>query len=236
MSRFSLRRPIIYYRMSMKGRKSISFLLFFLCTIVIILMCLSIFTTKIYPTIIAICESKAKSIAIHISTYAVSQKLKHLKYEDLITYQKDNDEKISMIKADVIEMSKISSDISAFVQQELESSDNSTLKIPIGSFLGNDIMSSMGPDVKIRIIPVGNVESDFKTEFTSCGINQTRHKIYLQVKCKVRVVLPFASQPAESISMVPIAETVIVGSVPSSFYNLEGLNTLEKKDSIPLIK
>ena len=63
-----------------------------------------------------------------------------------------------------------------------------------------------------------------KSEFQSAGINQTLHKIYLDVSCNVRVLTPFSSIDEKVINQVLLAESVIVGNIPDTYYNLEGMN------------
>lgn len=63
-----------------------------------------------------------------------------------------------------------------------------------------------------------------KSEFSSAGINQTLHRIYLQIKCNVVILTPFSSVDESITSQVLLAEAVIVGDVPATYYNLEGMN------------
>ena len=63
--------------------------------------------------------------------------------------------------------------------------------MPSGSFTGINLLAGRGPGIKIRISSIGNVETDLRSEFTAQGINQTLHRIYLQVKCQVSILTPF---------------------------------------------
>ena len=59
-----------------------------------------------------------------------------------------------------------------------------------GNFTGNSLLAGCGPNVKVKVIPIGTVTTDFKTEFVSAGINQTRHRVYLTVYCTMYVAAP----------------------------------------------
>lgn len=85
------------------------------------------------------------------------------------------------------------------------------------------MLAGRGPGVKIRISSIGNVETDLKSEFYSQGINQTLHRIYLQVKCEVSILTPFENITKDITNQVLLAENVIVGKIPSTYYNLEGI-------------
>lgn len=93
-------------------------------------------------------------------------------------------------------------------------------------------MAGRGPGVKISISPIGDVETDLKSEFTSQGINQTLHRIYLNVKCKVNILTPFQDLEKEITNQVLLAENVIVGRIPNTYYNLEGINGSNALDII----
>lgn len=93
-----------------------------------------------------------------------------------------------------------------------------------GSFTGIKLLAGKGPGVKIQISPVGSVETDLRSEFTSQGINQTLHRVYLDVKCKVNILTPFKDIEKEIVNQVLLVENIIVGRIPETYYNLEGLN------------
>ena len=72
---------------------------------------------------------------------------------------------------------------------------------------------------------VGNVETDLISQFSQAGINQTLHRIYLNVSCKVTILTPFDSIEQEITNQVLIAEAVILGDVPATYYNLNGVKS-----------
>lgn len=86
------------------------------------------------------------------------------------------------------------------------------------------MLAGRGPGVKITISSVGDVETDLRSEFTSQGINQTLHRVYLQVKCNVNILTPFDNISREITNQVLLMENVIVGNIPNTYYNLEGIN------------
>lgn len=93
-----------------------------------------------------------------------------------------------------------------------------------GSFTGFKLLAGRGPGVKIKISTIGDVETDLRSEFTSQGINQTLHRVYLQVKCNVNILTPFDNISREITNQVLLMENVIVGNIPNTYYNLEGID------------
>uniref|UniRef100_UPI001A92EF92 sporulation protein YunB n=1 Tax=Clostridioides difficile TaxID=1496 RepID=UPI001A92EF92 len=68
------------------------------------------------------------------------------------------------------------------------------------------------------------VSVNFKTEFESSGINQTRHRIYLEAQTQVKVVIPLITSTKQIKAQIPICETIIVGDVPESYVNIPEKN------------
>ena len=64
------------------------------------------------------------------------------------------------------------------------------LDIALGTFTGLALLTGFGPDVSIKIMPIGTANCDFVSTFISAGINQTIHRIYLYTVCKVNIVTP----------------------------------------------
>lgn len=62
-----------------------------------------------------------------------------------------------------------------------------------------------------------------KSEFFAKGINQTLHRVYLTVDCEVSILTPFDSITKKISNQILIAENVIIGRIPETYYNLEGL-------------
>jgi sporulation protein YunB len=88
----------------------------------------------------------------------------------------------------------------------------------MGALTGARVLSSSGPAIPVRLMPIGTVGIDLKQEFTAEGINQTRHRIWIHATARMRVILPVATREVEVSADLPLSETVIVGPVPSSFY------------------
>lgn len=76
--------------------------------------------------------------------------------------------------------------------------------------------------MKIQISSIGTVETDLRSEFKSQGVNQTLHRLYLEVKCKVNILTPFKDIEKEITNQVLLLENVIVGKIPETYYNFNG--------------
>ena len=149
--------------------------------------------------------------------------MKEYNYQDLFSIEKDSNGNVAMIKSNVFPVNEIISNIALKIQKEIDNEGRDNVKIALGTFTGIDILSGRGPNVNVRVASIGNVETDLKSEFSAQGINQTLHRVYLQVKCQVSILTPFSNTEEDITNQVLIAENVIVGEIPSTYYNLEGL-------------
>lgn len=210
-----------------KHKKIKKRLIFFGCLLGVIFIIFEIFTTIIEPSLIAMCEIRANSIGVTVSSKAVKQVMEEVGYDiELVKLEKDNAGNIIALKANVVQMNYIASLIGSRTQQMYNELTDSYVQIPIGNFFGNALLAGRGPRIRVKIMPVGTVGSDFKTEFVSSGINQTRHRVYLQVVSSMRVIAPFSTKTIKVVNNVNVAETVLVGEVPNSYYNLESVDNI----------
>lgn len=215
-------RPKYYIRLfgQMNGKKS--FVLFFV-TIVLIVISSIYLLHSITPAIEIACQSRAKAIGIQITEQSVNEFIQNVEYETLMHITYNDQGKIIAISANIIELNKLSSQISYKIQEKLNNLDKVSVKIPITSMMGLNVFSGYGPDISIKLLPIGNIETKFETKFASEGINQTKHTIYMNILSNITVVAPFIGSGVECNSTVTIAETIIVGDIPATYYNIEGL-------------
>lgn len=164
-------------------------------------------------------ETRAKVTEI-VNSVIVNEYSKKFNYENIINVEKDKDGNIVMIKADTLRMSKISCDVALECQSQLKKVGTIGLKLPLGYIFKNNLLAFFGPNITIKMCPIGYIETKYLSDFESAGINQTRHKIYVQVKTNMRIIVPLNSKDIEIKNEVPISETIIVGKVPDTAINL----------------
>lgn len=186
------------------------------------------------PIFDTLCEDEAKGIATKITNEQATNVMQKYSYEDLFTIEKDKDGNITMIKSNVFPINAIISDVALYIQKEIDNLDRDDINIALGSFTGMKLLSGRGPYVKVRISTIGNIDTDLRSEFISQGINQTLHRVYLQVDCQMSILTPFDNFEKHISNQVLIAENIIVGKIPDSYYNLDGFKN--STDTVELIE
>jgi sporulation protein YunB len=176
------------------------------------------------PSIINIAEFRATQMATEAINQAIRQKVKdnNLQYQDFVQVHKDNEGRIVLIQANTVKTNQLAADITLAVQSTLQRLTGQTLFIPLGQLTGTYLLASRGPRIKVTIMPVGKVLVDVADKFEQAGINQTHHYIYLDFQTKIRIAIPTMKKESQVATKVPLAESVIVGEVPSTFVNISG--------------
>ena len=218
----------MYNRTPIKKRKSlkkvkIRFLIIIICTLIIFIF-YSI-NKNLSPAIIAVADSELRARTLDIiNTNIQTIYDEEFKDIDLVSAEKDSNDKIVMVKADTVRLNTLATKISLKGQDELEKMGKVGFKIPLGYVSKVSILSYLGPDIIVKMRPIGRVEVSYESVFESAGINQTRLKIYMNVKSTMQIILPFESRDLEVVNNVPVCETIIVGEIPRTILGSDVLS------------
>jgi len=216
---YSRKRIKVFYSDKKTIKKKLTFILLIIIAIATITGSLK----AIDPIFEELCREEAIQTATDILNTESTKVVHRYEYKDIVSITKNETDNTSILKTDVTVINDIASDIAVEVNKRLEELKQKKLQIPAGAILGNKFISGIGPNINISIIPVGTVITDVKTEFKAQGINQTVYRIYLEVVCNVDIVTSYKTINTEIVNQVLLVETVIVGSVPETYYNIEGL-------------
>ena len=223
-SRKRINFPNILNKNKKNNNKHKSIIVKMIAIIIIAMITAYIIIKAITPIINKNCSNMAKSTATKISNEQATIVMNKYKYEDLCTVTKDSNGNIAMISANVIPINEIVSDITIRVQDELNKSKNNTFNVRLGSFTGLKILAGRGPNVEVKVSTIGSLDTELKSEFISTGINQTVHKIYLKMECNVVILTPFDTYEEKITNQILLAEAVIVGTTPNTYYNFNGMD------------
>lgn len=212
-----------------KRRRRRFFILLF-CIFMFVILFLLLYRFRLI--FITLCKNEIQAVSQEIVYTVVTNKLNVLE-SDLLQFEKDEQGEITFVNSNVIYMNRLANELSIDISNEVNKLDYLYVNVPLGTLFGSDMLNSIGPNVQIRFIPVGDVQIEFKTDFSSTGINQTKHKVILIINCQIQALSILADTLVTTNLEIPIVETVIVGGVPNTYYHLEGL---EYKDSLNLFE
>ena len=138
-------------------------------------------------------------------------------YSSYVHIERNSSGEITLITADMIKINKLMAQYSTIVQSHVSEIEEDDIAVPMLAFTGWPLISTLGADIKLDIVAVGDAPCSYRSEFKEVGINQTLHSIYIDVSAKVELILPIDNLEVECPSSALVCESVIVGRVPQ-FY------------------
>ncbi len=138
-------------------------------------------------------------------------------YAHLTEIEKDSDGNILLVTANAASVNSLTREVTECALQYLSELTETGVKIPIGSLCGISFLAGRGPNINIKAMPIGNLETAFSSEFTSAGINQTLHKLFLHVTASVNIVIPGVKNNIVTTTDVMIGEEIIIGKIPDVY-------------------
>lgn len=137
-------------------------------------------------------------------------------YSDLAALVYDEEGNVVSAETITYNVNKIQTMIIERINNKIGSETNNTVKIPLGTASGSYLLNGRGPKVKMKFIPSGNVQTDLTSSFTSAGINQTCHKITIEIHLKCSAIYPGGKTESDIAMNCILAENIIVGDIPES--------------------
>lgn len=206
------------------NKKRLVFILVLICFFYCILMFYKNNINKIINETVAI---KCQALAVKAMNLAIGDVvMDKIVYDELVNIVANEDGEISMIKANSLAINNISKSLSKTTELYVNDMGNKGVGIPIGNFTGIPLFVGIGPNINLKVKPVGSVVCRFSSKFETAGINQTNHKIYLTISTNISTVLPIVSSIIGAEQEVLISESIIIGKVPEVYLYSDQLDTL----------
>ena len=190
-------------------------LLFFLAALAAVIYA----SAQMRPILEQMAVSRVSNTVNRIVSEAVNESITSgkISYDRMISFEKDADGRITAVHSNMAAFNQLQSEILDIVLANLEQVSARELSIPIGSLSGSPLMAGRGPRIRVRMESVGSSSAQFRNQFETAGINQTRHQIILQIDISVSILLPGITTAAKVSNAITVAETVIVGLVPDTY-------------------
>ena len=176
------------------------------------------------PTLTALAQARVENAVTRIVNDAVDGTLtsEAISYSDLVTLEKDAAGQVSVLAANTAQLNALRTEILGKVLAQVEQLDSQELGVPLGSLTGFATASDLGPVVPVRVLTAAVPTADFDNVFASAGINQTLHRIMLNVRVECTLLIPGGTVDTAVEAQVCAAETLLVGQVPDAYLELPG--------------
>ncbi len=167
-------------------------------------------------------KKQSKSISGAIVANTVNDVLEKFDftYDDIAVINYSDSGEVRSISENSVKVNKIKSEVIKKIQKKLDKEDLYTFHLPMGAFTNITLINVVGPDLDISFKLTGSVNCKLKSTFESAGVNQTLHKISLEVTTDIISVSTDFSEEYKYKTDYEIAQTVIVGGIPSAYADI----------------
>lgn len=192
---------------------------FLLIVLICFLVCFFLLRSKFRPVIRELAQTSVKNSTSDMTNEAIARQIADgtIQYDRIVYFEKDLNGRITALKTNIGEVNHLKTEILSIINERILALDSSDIGIPLGSLIFPELFSGKGPVIPIRILSIRNSDASFSSHFSQAGINQTLHQLVMEVSIDVSVLVLGEAAGFTVTSQVVIAETVIVGDVPTTF-------------------
>lgn len=140
-----------------------------------------------------------------------------VRYADLIKFGRDQSGNIVSVTTDAYYLNKIGNNIGDEIDKHINQMKSYIIKIPFSVLFSEQLINGRGPKMPLVFVMTGITTTDFENEFTAAGVNQTHHRIMMNITVNTYVI------HSGNVTVVPyktnvcIAESIVVGITPQTF-------------------
>lgn len=192
--------------------------------ILIMILILVLFRYRYSAPIHKLAETQVRNSTSDLINDAIDEQIRlgNIQYDRMVYFEKDLNGRITALKTNMSEVNRLKTSILGIINDDILALDTSDLGIPIGSLILPELFSGKGFQIPVLIHSVRNSDASFSSSFSQAGINQTLQQLNLEVIVDVTVLVLGQTKSFTVSSHVVVAETVIVGQVPDTFFQSGG--------------
>lgn len=192
--------------------------------LVVAIAVLAVFRIRYHDAIRSLAETQVRNSTSDLINDAIDKQIEtgNIQYDRIVYFEKDLDGRITALKTNMSEVNRLKTDILNLINDEILALDTSDIGIPLGSLILPELFSGRGPGIPVHILSIRNSDASFKSYFTEAGINQTLQQLTMEVSVDVSVLVLGKTESFTVSSQVVVAETIIVGQVPDTFFQTGG--------------
>lgn len=202
-------------------RRLLRWLALIICVVAVLLI---LFRRRYNEPIRTLAQTQITNATSDLINDAIDQQIEagDIHYDRIVFFEKDLNGRITALKTNMSEVNRLKTSTLNLINDEILALDTSDIGIPMGSLFISELFSGRGPVIPVEIISIRNSDAFFTSNFTQAGINQTLHQLSMSVLVDVSVLVLGETASFTVTSEVVVAETIIVGDVPDTFFQTGG--------------
>lgn len=191
---------------------------------------------RLAPVLHTWAQTRAVALATHAINQAVEDVLgEALSSTDIAHLIRGSDGSLLGVQYDMGAVNRVSSRASQQILEALSGMGQETFSIPLGQLTGLHFLAARGPGIPLRMLPVGALIAKPVASFESAGLNQTWHRVLLDIEVTLRVAAPLLAEEIVVATRVPLVEEIFIGAVPNWYFaGQENVTIKEGRVEFPL--
>ena len=183
---------------------------------------------QVRPLIERVSEFQSRTAAVRIINDVVLTELNSdiYNYDNIINLSFDESGEIRSITSDMNTINRLKSRSALLINDAVAALPKLDIGISMGTISGVGFLYGRGPILPVRVLPRSVANTALISEFSSAGINQTLHRIIMEVEVEIAVIIPGFTQTMTVKTNYIVAETVIIGEVPNMYVQVSGTGEL----------
>lgn len=201
--------------------------------LVILLAGVILFRVRFNGAICALAQTQVTNTTSDLINDAIDRQIEDgsIQYDRMVYFEKDLDGRITALKTNMSEVNRLKTNILNLINDEILALSTDDLGVPLGNLFLPEFLSGRGPEIPVQILSIRNSDASFSSNFTQAGINQTLQQINMQVSVDVTILVLGKTNSFTVSSQVIVAETIIVGDVPNTYFQTGGKYERENQNS-----
>ena len=183
-----------------------------------------LFRARFNDPIRALAQTQVTNTTSDLINDAIDRQIEDgtIQYDRMVYFEKDLDGRITALKTNMSEVNRLKTNILNLINDDILALSTDDLGVPLGNLFLPEILSGRGPEIPVQILSIRNSDASFSSNFTQAGINQTLQQINMKVSVDVTVLVLGQTDSFTVSSQVIVAETIIVGDVPNTYFQTGG--------------
>ena len=187
---------------------------------------------RLWPVARSLAQTQVINTASDLINDAILEQIMEgqIQYDRIVYFEKDLNGRITALKTNMAEVNRLKTETLNIINDQILSEDSDHLGVPIGSLILPEFFSGKGPNIPVRILAIRNSDANFRSDFTEAGINQTLQQLSMDVIVDVTVLVLGQTETFTVSSQMVVAETIIVGDVPATYFQTGGAYGTEREN------
>ncbi len=177
---------------------------------------------KVRPFMVSVTRGYAENVVSNTLNALIDEIMQNEDFT-FVNVIKDSQGRVVAVTMNSADTNVFMTRISIGLKNRIADMEQVEAKIPIGNFLPYPFLAGLGPEVSVKFLVLANTAVSAREEFVSKGINQSLYTLSLHVVTDVGIYIPAMHSSVTVENEVPVAQTLIVGNVPDTYTNVEGV-------------